>query len=77
MSKRILPVGLTGLLVLAACTGSPTGTGADVSRDGASFDEGGWGYGSGGWSQESNSVTTASTDSVATERGGGAIGSGN
>lgn len=76
MFKRMIPASLAGLLVLAACNSTPT-SGDGVSRDGASFDEGGWGYGSGGWSQDDSSAATASTDSVATERGGGAIGSGN
>lgn len=82
MFKRIFPTSLAGLLVLTACTGTPTATPDTTKAPGdaaARFEGGGWGYGSGGLSQQadSGSVATASADSSTTGRGGGAIGSGN
>ena len=81
MFKRIFPTSLAGLLVLTACTGTPTATPDTTRAPGDAVvrvERGGGGYGSGGWiQQDSGFVATASADSGTTGRGGGAIGSGN
>jgi hypothetical protein len=82
MFKRFIPVTFAALLVVTACTATPTAApGAKSSSADASFDEGIGGYGSGNREENSGEdpggVATASVDSSAVSRGGGAIGSGN
>jgi hypothetical protein len=82
MFKRFIPVTFAALLVFTACTATPTAApGAGASGADARFDEGIGGYGSGnregGSGQDTGGVATASADSSAVSRGGGAIGSGN
>jgi hypothetical protein len=81
MFKRFLPMSvIAALIVIAACTGTPTAardTEAVQGHGKPSLEEG-VGLGSGGWSQQDTGwVTTASADSASGRGGGGAIGSGN
>jgi hypothetical protein len=83
MFKRFIPVTVAALLVFTACTATPTAAPGTTRSSGADarFDEGIGGYGSGnreaGSGHDTGGVATASADSSAVSRGGGAIGSGN
>jgi hypothetical protein len=82
MFRRFIPIPFAALLVVTACTATPTAApGANSSDADVSFDAGIGGFGSGnreeGSAQGAGGVATASADSGGVRRGGGAIGSGN